>query len=52
MLIACCSNCGSENVELDCTEKYLVCNDCKERVYIRDLEFGLIEKNENNSQFN
>lgn len=44
MIIAYCLDCGSEKVKLDETEKYLVCNDCKERIYIRDLEVGLIEK--------
>lgn len=43
MLIVHCLECGSENVGLDCTEKYLVCNDCKERKYIRDLDIGFIE---------
>lgn len=45
MVSAYCLNCGSENVKLDDSEKYLVCNSCNDREYIRDLEIGLTEFN-------
>ncbi len=41
MVIVFCNNCGSEDVCLDSTEKYLVCNSCNNREYIRDLDIGL-----------
>lgn len=51
MVIVFCNNCGSEDVCLDSTEKYLVCNSCNNREYIRDLDIGLIEKEANNDKY-
>lgn len=45
MVIVCCSNCDSRDVKLDETRKYLICNSCENREYVRDLEIGLIEVN-------
>lgn len=50
MVIVYCSNCNSDNVKLDCTEKYLICQNCGDKQYIRDLEIGFEDIDKSNLQ--
>lgn len=41
-VIAYCSQCGSENLHISKDNKYLICNECEEIVYIKDSEIRLV----------
>lgn len=38
-----CGNCDSKDMSLSGDSKYLICNNCLEKVYIRDLDIGFGE---------
>lgn len=40
MVCCVCLNCNSNDLKLSNDEKYLICNNCEDRQYIRDLEVG------------
>lgn len=42
-IIAYCQRCDGEDLKMDKEQKYLTCNNCGKRVYIRDYEVGLFE---------
>lgn len=46
MVCCVCVNCNSTDVKLSDNEKYLICNNCGNSDYIRDLEIGLVELEE------
>lgn len=45
MVYCVCGNCDSINLSLSNDGKYLICNDCKGKEYIRDLDIGFGENN-------
>lgn len=47
MVYCVCGNCDSTNLSLSNNEKYLICNDCQNKEYIRDLEIGFGENDKN-----
>lgn len=49
MVCCVCINCNSHDMILSGDLKYLICNNCGNRDYIRDLEIGLIEVKEKNN---
>lgn len=42
-----CTNCNSIDMKLSGDSKYLICNNCLEKVYIRDLDIGFSEVKQN-----
>lgn len=38
-----CSNCNSTDMKLSGDTKYLICNNCLDKTYIRDLDIGFSE---------
>ena len=46
MVYCVCSNCNSDDMKLE-NDKYLVCNECGSREYVRDIEIDLVNEEEN-----
>lgn len=49
MVYCICSNCNSIDMRLE-NDKYLVCNKCDSRQYIRDLDIDLVNGNEDKDE--